>query len=271
MKKILLIAPLYGVLVGCGAGSGEGLDNQGLPLDSNPNNNPGNEQPGSVTLTTLQTNIFGAICSRCHTGASAPHGLRLDSEENSYAFLVGHVSEEMPDMLRVKPGKPDESYMVKKIEGDPSIVGNRMPLGGPYLSQEQIASIRDWITNGAPRSGTGSLGTGISQVITESVDEKFNANIRFSRPVQFQTIANDSIQVAYKMPSAPPVKIDTFFGALADNSLEIRLQDIPPEATAIEITIKDSEMQPILDNQGKAIDGDADGVDGGSYHYVYQR
>jgi methionine-rich copper-binding protein CopC len=73
--------------------------------------------------------------------------LRLDAG-NSYALLVGVPSAESPGTLRVKPGDPDNSYLVMKIEGR-AAVGGRMPLGGPPLSSSAIAEIRQWITDGA--------------------------------------------------------------------------------------------------------------------------
>jgi mono/diheme cytochrome c family protein len=139
-------------LAACGAGSGAGLNEQGLPVTDN---NGGGNQADAVTLAELQQNIFGAICTNCHTGANAPRGLRLDSEDNSYAFLVNQAADEMPDLMRVNPGNPDQSYIIKKLEGASDIVGGRMPLGGPYLSQTQIDQVRNWISNGAPRTGTG--------------------------------------------------------------------------------------------------------------------
>lgn len=58
-------------------------------------------------------------------------------------------SVEQPSVLRVKPGDPDDSYIIRKLEGAPAISGGRMPLGGPYLPQATIDMIRQWITDGA--------------------------------------------------------------------------------------------------------------------------
>lgn len=154
MNKIFQLSLLMSAICfsACGAGTGENLNEQGLPVTDN---NGGGNQTDGVTLAELQQNIFGAICTNCHTGANAPRGLRLDSEDNSYAFLVNQAADEIPDLMRVNPGNPDLSYIIKKLEGASDIVGGRMPLGGPYLSETQIKQVRDWITNGAPRTGTG--------------------------------------------------------------------------------------------------------------------
>lgn len=103
------------------------------------------------TLSNIQTTIFNTSCavSGCHRGDDAPLGLDL-SAGNAHGNLVNVDSREMPNLLRVDPGNPDDSYLVMKIEGAPSIAGGRMPLGRPPLSTDQIQRIRTWIEDGAP-------------------------------------------------------------------------------------------------------------------------
>jgi mono/diheme cytochrome c family protein len=91
--------------------------------------------------------IFNSRCISCHSGVSAPQGLRLDAN-NSYANLVGVASNEVPSLQRVEPGDPDNSYLVQKVEGT-AAVGGRMPLNRTPLTDEQIALIRRWISEGA--------------------------------------------------------------------------------------------------------------------------
>lgn len=128
------------------AGNGDGLDANGRPVA------PGDPGAGPLTadFQSIQDHVFTPICSVCHAGASAPHGLRLDAA-NSYDLLVAVPSQEQPGLMRVKPGDPGSSYLVQKLEGRAS-VGARMPLGGPYLDQATINVIRQWITDGARRS-----------------------------------------------------------------------------------------------------------------------
>jgi len=158
MKLIFLCLLLSGITA-CGAGSGDGLNEQGLPITDDNSSEPTNE----VSLAQLQEEIFGAICAACHTGANAPRGLRLDSAENAYAYLVNQAADEVPELMRVNPGNPDDSYIIRKLEGADTIVGGQMPLGGPYLTQEQINKVRAWITNGAPLTGTG-VSSNVEQV-----------------------------------------------------------------------------------------------------------
>ena len=125
------------LLSGC-AGSGEGLNGNG-------------GDPLSPTFSSIQAHIFAPICGACHTGAIAPVGLVLDSDV-TFDQLVDKPSREVPDFFLVEPGNPDDSYLIRKLEGGPDMVGFQMPpteLGVSHLSQEDIDVIRLWITEGA--------------------------------------------------------------------------------------------------------------------------
>src|SRR5262245_12326579 len=96
------------LLIGC-AGDGTGLDMNGRPVSSG----GAEEQPLTPTLQSIQDNVFTPICTQCHIGAAAPLGLRLD-EGSSFAMLVNAPSVEVPSLLRVSPGHPDDSYLIQK-------------------------------------------------------------------------------------------------------------------------------------------------------------
>lgn len=103
------------------------------------------------TLTSIQSNVFTPRCSGCHngTGPSLPGSMNLTSAAASHAALVGVASLEVPALRRVAATNPNDSYLIRKLEGGPNIVADRMPAGGPFLDQATIDSIRLWITNGA--------------------------------------------------------------------------------------------------------------------------
>ncbi|PZP30935.1 MAG: hypothetical protein DI603_13450 [Roseateles depolymerans] len=138
-----LLCAVVASVAGCGGGSGEGLDSNGRPLGEGAD--PGG--PLTASFASIQSHVFTPVCSVCHSGGSAPQGLRLDAT-NSFTMLVGVSSAEVPSLKRVKPGDPDNSYLIQKIEGHAS-VGARMPFGGPYLDADTVARIRQWIANGA--------------------------------------------------------------------------------------------------------------------------
>jgi len=125
-------------VAGCGSGDGSGGGGGGGSMLQ-------------ANFTSIQDNVFTPICATCHVGATAPLGLRLDAA-NSYALLVGVASQQVSSLQRVAPGNPNNSYLIRKLEGTAS-VGGRMPLGGTPLPQADIDVIRQWITDGALAPG----------------------------------------------------------------------------------------------------------------------
>jgi hypothetical protein len=105
--------------------------------------------PSSATLSAIQANVFTPNCATagCHSGAAPQQGMNL-AAGNAFANLVNVQSMEVPSLLRVNPGDPDNSYLVQKLEGT-AAVGERMPFGGGPLDPALIADIRQWITDGA--------------------------------------------------------------------------------------------------------------------------
>ena len=110
------------------------------------------------TFSAIQRDIFDAAdssgrpaCTQCHNARLPffiPGGLNLTAG-NAYANLVNVRSVTKPSATRVVPGEPDNSYLVHKLEGRADIVGQRMPFGGPFLSEGQILVIKRWIALGA--------------------------------------------------------------------------------------------------------------------------
>jgi hypothetical protein len=140
VARLFALLALASLAAGCGGSGGDGGGGGG----------GGGGAQLMATFDSIQAQVFTPICTACHTGASAPQGLRLDAA-NSYGLLVGVASAEQPAILRVEPGDPDNSYLIQKLEGT-AAVGNRMPLNGTPLPQADIDIIRQWITDGALRN-----------------------------------------------------------------------------------------------------------------------
>lgn len=149
-------------LTSCGSGSGQGLDENGnIPQPAADNDPVGGGDTGGgaasgnpdATVNWLQANVFGGVCTQCHTGAGAPLGVDWSSI-SSTCSNVGRASGEIPSMLEVKSGDPAGSYVVWKVEGHgpdgEAIVGSQMPLSNPPLSTETIQNLKDWISDGTP-------------------------------------------------------------------------------------------------------------------------
>jgi hypothetical protein len=75
--------------------------------------------------------------------------MNLASAAGAYAALVGVAGTQQPTLQRVKPGDPASSYLISKLEGVNIGNTNRMPLGGPFLDQATIDSVKVWIAQGA--------------------------------------------------------------------------------------------------------------------------
>jgi len=269
MRRVLWLA-ISATLLGC-AGDGEGLDENGRPLDNGP-------LPLVPTFASIQQNVFTPICTRCHSGAAAPTGLRLD-EASSYAMLVNVASVEVPGLRRVRPGDPDLSYLVQKIEGR-AAVGGRMPLNSPALPQATIDVIKQWIREGAQRSAA-STGPGSP------------ATLSAVTPLEQQIIEGEPNEIIVQSQAA----LDTTsinIGSVAlersggdgsfDEGNEIAvtptgIEVLSAEPTVIAIKIAPDQWAPdsyrltvagegsiaVGDRSGGPIDGDRDGLAGGNF------
>ncbi len=104
--------------------------------------------PNRPTLGLIQRTIFTPICEGgpCH-GPTRAGGLSLRSAD-AYKSLVSAAATQV-EGLRVVPYDPDSSLLINKLESATPLVGARMPLRGPYLSQEQLVLIRTWVALGA--------------------------------------------------------------------------------------------------------------------------
>lgn len=102
---------------------------------------PVDAQTGAMRSIDFATEIHPVLetrCKSCHSGDNAQAGFRVGSREE---LLRGGVSG--PAII---PGKGADSLLVQKIAGRR---GTRMPPAGAPMSDDAIASIRQWIDAGA--------------------------------------------------------------------------------------------------------------------------
>jgi hypothetical protein len=87
-------------------------------------------------------------CATCHY-SGAPTS--PDLEQNQWDNLVGVRAMFRSDLLLVDPGKPEASFLMLKLEATEatSAVGGPMPYGFPPLLASDVATIRQWIADGA--------------------------------------------------------------------------------------------------------------------------
>jgi hypothetical protein len=94
--------------------------------------------------------IFQVECF-CHR-SPMPSGMLDLNDDMAYDSLVDVPSVQVPEVNRVTPGDPDNSYLYLKLIGEQASVGGggtRMPQGGGMLPDDQIDLVRHWILGGA--------------------------------------------------------------------------------------------------------------------------
>lgn len=67
-------------------------------------------------------------------------------DTTAYYNLVNVKSKTYPDILRVKPGDPDNSLVIQRLDGTTVVA---VPLERTSISEDEIRVIRRWIKNGA--------------------------------------------------------------------------------------------------------------------------
>ena len=251
-------APALMMLVGCGSGSGEGLDENGQPPPPAP--------PANTDFQQIQDTVFTPICTACHIGASAPRGLRLDAA-NSYAMLVNVASVEVPGLLRVNPGNPDQSYLVQKIEGT-AAVGGRMPLGGPPLPPDRISLVRQWIAAGAPAPMSAAPNKlNVTSTIPAAAERAPHGlqqvTVVFSSDIDASLVATDTF-VLRDAHDAPVAIALSKVPSGRPNVVELTLAR-PLAAGSYQLEVRGEGPVALADNAGHVLDGDVDGQPGGSY------
>jgi hypothetical protein len=123
----------------------------------------GGGEPGR--FQTLREAVLLPRCAGrgCHDAVGHKGNLTFEGE-TAYDLLVrpgadGGIGPVPVDNLvanhagwvRVLPGEPDRSFLVRKLEGPGPGEGEPMPRNAPPLEQYERELVRRWIEDGAPR------------------------------------------------------------------------------------------------------------------------
>lgn len=255
------------------AGNGEGLDENGRPLE---------EQDDTLqpTFSSIQSHVLTPICTTCHSSAAAPLGLRLD-EASSYALLVNAPSVQVPAVLRVQPGNPDASYLVQKLEGT-AAVGARMPLGQPALPAESIAVIRQWIADGAQDDrSVASAKPQLQTVSLTGVTPQAN-EVLHAAPAQIVLTSNTALDLGLLQSDVVTLRASGGDGSFVEGNelafaLQIAVRSTDPTVLVLtpaatrwhddlyELRVSGGSPIALASINGEVIDGDRDGTPGGDF------
>lgn len=106
-----------------------------------------------VSLARDVEPIFTARCTTrfCHGVDSQVALLNLSAGAAHRALVeVASVAAACSTHVRVRPGMPDQSYLIWKLAGaGPCVAGVRMPKGAAPLVAAEVNVIRTWIAEGA--------------------------------------------------------------------------------------------------------------------------
>jgi hypothetical protein len=115
-------------------------------------------QPATVSYANDIVALFlpdkyNCLEAGCHGGGLASSHYSLASYEE--VLKAGDEAKQL-DMCAVRPGDPDASYLLWKIEGRSGILMQRMPLGcvsspdpNDCVSASDVDLVRTWILEGA--------------------------------------------------------------------------------------------------------------------------
>lgn len=261
-------------LVACGAGSGEGLEQDGEVIDEGSEN--------TITLNDLVSNIFdndalgSQRCTNCHSGGSPLGGMNLETAQLAYANLVGTNGEGVnangnASFKRVQPGNPDESYIILKLEGDPR-AGSQMPLNQTPLTPAQLAMVRDWIANGAAETGVGTSPTMVSKITPLTNSE---IQLHFSRELASDQDLASVLQIYFIENSqvwlASPFEYEY---SLEGKNLNLKFNYPAAEIEGYRLEFNTAQLGLIYDIDGEIVNGnqnqDKNKQQGGVFSYEYQ-
>lgn len=120
---------------------------------------PGDASTGdsatAPTFTQIYTTVIQPNCTPCHAqGIGVSTGkLDMSSQATAYTNLVGVPAAGASCAgkgTRVTANDPANSVMYLKISlTDPVPCGEKMPLGLPALSKDNVALVQAWINGGA--------------------------------------------------------------------------------------------------------------------------
>ena len=127
------------VVVGLGYYGGELIHGSAQPAAAEAEDD--DDDDDAVSYAQIDQ-IMQDACVHCHQAGNEIWDLNLSSHEN---LMAGSKNGPI-----VVPGEPNESELVKRIDGT---VEPQMPLGGAELSERDVERIIRWVEQGAPGPG----------------------------------------------------------------------------------------------------------------------
>ena len=106
-----------------------------------------------LSFANIHEMVFARSCSfsSCHSQEAQRGGLSLETLDDAYAYLVSAEPQNTAaydaGLLRVDPGQPDNSFLLRKVTEPAPGEGNRMPANSSTpLSDATVSGIREALT-----------------------------------------------------------------------------------------------------------------------------
>lgn len=114
--------------------------------------------PPDPNWDSIYTNVFEPLCKSCHSAGRTDYRIEsqmdLSDANIAYAEMVGVPATgafcKDRSLTHIAPSDVAGSFFLAKLDANPEC-GERMPLGGPYISAAVLEPIRAWIAAGAVR------------------------------------------------------------------------------------------------------------------------
>lgn len=130
---------------GGAGGAGEGGSGQG---GSAAGCAPGASASLKNDVQPIFTQSCGGMNNGCHFKPAPSAGLSLKDGE-AHKALLNKASMECDGATVVTAGKPEESFLINKLQGVELCGSKAMPLNQPKLPDDKIEIITNWICGGA--------------------------------------------------------------------------------------------------------------------------
>jgi hypothetical protein len=134
-------------------------------------------------LAVLQEQVFTPTCAGCHQPGALSAELDLSTAEASLASLIDVPAQNAVasenGWLRVLPGNPELSFVLRKIGGPGVGEGAPMPPGDHAVTETYRTLLSEWIADGAPASTGDSLD---ELAACQALDTRLGETMAFADP-----------------------------------------------------------------------------------------
>jgi len=164
----------------------------------------------------VQFEIFDRVCVSCHSETNPSGDLDLSTSAKSYASLVNVPVDNTVagenGWLRVVPGDPDKSFLLRKVLAPGVGEGAPMPPGEQALVSPYVGLLVDWIEAGAP--GPDSIPP--EPVRCEPLEPRSDSEMVFGHPQDECASCHSQYVLEWSQSPHAYAWIDPVFHAMVD-------------------------------------------------------